>query len=484
MISGQQALFEIEQATAAVRSQEAESARLLAGADQELAELRAGRSTLLRQLAGARLDAMQRENVVAELASAERRALQVLADARASLAGLSERIDAAQKARAAAEAERRAKAAETTQALTALEDLQAGVEAKVRSSAEWIAQKELADRAQHVFEAADAKAARAEQDRAAKGKPYEDDPLFMYLWSRGFATSRYRSGLFVRFFDEKVARLVGFAGARANYTMLKEIPLRLREHAERCRAASQAEREKLTAIEKAGLVAAGSTPLEERLQAARTALAEADARLKSADAALHALDAERDEALKADVAAAHERAVEILSTADSTAPIFELYRKAAATLSSEDDSIVRQIEANDKTIAAAERKRADLIGQAQQLAQRRSDIEAERARFYRRGYDSPMGQFSNENAIGDVLKGILAGAIQGAVLGQVLQGGFSERGRRADSGFGGGGGFTFPGGGGSGGGWIDSGGWGGGPGGGSDSGGFGGGDGFRTGGGF
>ncbi|VTZ23424.1 conserved hypothetical protein [Methylocella tundrae] len=138
----------------------------------------------------------------------------------------------------------------------------------------------------------------------------------------------------------------------------------------------------------------------------------------------------------------------------------------------EDDVAVQDIEANDRSLAASERQRADLIGKARQLAQRRSDIEAERAKFYRRGYDNPMGQFDNENAIADALGAILKGVVQGAVLGTVLQGGYNERQRRADSGFGGDRGFNFPGaeGGGSGGGWI-----------GGDSGG---GDGFRTGGGF
>ena len=75
MISGQQALREIEQATAAVRSQESECSDLLQGADQDLARLRAARTDLLRQLAAARLDAMQSEKIAGELASAEQRAL-------------------------------------------------------------------------------------------------------------------------------------------------------------------------------------------------------------------------------------------------------------------------------------------------------------------------------------------------------------------------------------------------------------------------
>lgn len=484
MISGQQALREIEQATVAIRGQESECAALLQGADQDLARLRAARGALLRQLASARLDAMQSEKISGELASAEAQALALIARGKASLDALAARLNAAQAARANAEADRHARAEEVTAILNELEALQASVEPTVRASVEWIGQKEIVDRAQRVRDAADAKADQAEADRAAKGKPYEDDPLFQYLWSRGFGTSAYRSGFFVRYIDEKIARLVGYQGARANYAMLNEIPLRLRAHEERCRAAFEAERQKLEQIEKAGLAAAGAGALEEKLRPAEAALNEADARLKAADAALLALDRERDAALKSEKEGAYSQAIEILAAADGRESISRLYYKATQTMSPQDDAIVRQIEAGDKNIAATERKRADFIGKAQALAQRRSEIEAQRAQFYRRGYDNPMGQFSNEAAIANVLGGILQGVVQGAVLGQVLQGGYSERQRRADSGFGGGSGFNFPGGGGfgGGGGWI--GGGGGGFGGGGGGGGFGGGDGFRTGGGF
>ena len=196
--------------------------------------------------------------------------------------------------------------------------------------------------------------------------------------------------------------------------------------------------------------------------AAEAALTEADGRLKAADAALLALDRQRDAALKSEKDGVYAKAIEILAEADSRESISKLYYKATQTMSQQDDAIVRRIEAGDKTIAAAGRKRTDLIARAQVLAQRRSEIEAQRAQFYRRGYDNPMGQFSNEQAISNVLGGILQGVVQGAVLGQVLQGGYNERARRADSGFGGGGGFNFPGGFGGGmgggGGWIRGGG--------------------------
>lgn len=91
-------------------------------------------------------------------------------------------------------------------------------------------------RASHdMLEAAERKAAQAETDLEQKRKPYEADPLFMYLWKRGFGTPRYRAIPLVRYLDRKVARLVGFDDARRNYAVLIELPVRLREHADQLR---------------------------------------------------------------------------------------------------------------------------------------------------------------------------------------------------------------------------------------------------------
>lgn len=83
-----------------------------------------------------------------------------------------------------------------------------------------------------VLEAAERKAAQAEADLAAKRVPYEQDPIFMYLWRRGFGSPRYTSTGLVRNLDRMVATHVGYADASRNYAMLTELPIRLREHAE------------------------------------------------------------------------------------------------------------------------------------------------------------------------------------------------------------------------------------------------------------
>ncbi len=85
--------------------------------------------------------------------------------------------------------------------------------------------------------AAHEKAAQAEADREEKRRPYEADPLFMYLWRRRYGTRDYAASPLVRFFDRKVAHHIGYEAARVNYALLLELPERLREHAARLGAA-------------------------------------------------------------------------------------------------------------------------------------------------------------------------------------------------------------------------------------------------------
>jgi hypothetical protein len=84
-----------------------------------------------------------------------------------------------------------------------------------------------------VISNAQEKLAQAEADREEKRRPYESDPMFMYLWRRRFGTRDYEAGNLVRYLDRKVAHLIGYEAARVNYTMLMELPDRMREHVER-----------------------------------------------------------------------------------------------------------------------------------------------------------------------------------------------------------------------------------------------------------
>ncbi len=200
---------------------------------------------------------------------------------------------------------------------------------------------------------AEEKLAQAEADRDMKRRPYEADPLFMYLWKRRFGTAEYRAIPLVRFLDRKVARLVGYDAARANYFMLNEIPVRLRAHAERLRAEVEAGRARLAAIERTELAKSGIEPLEAKVAEAETALEQAEDRLAEADAEVAALDREQDEAA-AGSDMGHREAIELLAAAVSRRDIGALRAQAVRSPDSKDDEIVRRIHEIEAAIARSE----------------------------------------------------------------------------------------------------------------------------------
>ena len=73
------------------------------------------------------------------------------------------------------------------------EAIRADTEAKVQASPAWQAANGAFGDAQAVAGEAEKKAASAEAELGAKRKPYDDDPLFTYLWTRRFGTSEYRA---------------------------------------------------------------------------------------------------------------------------------------------------------------------------------------------------------------------------------------------------------------------------------------------------
>ncbi len=498
LISGRDALAAIEGAIGKARSNEQQLDAALRSAEEEAARLRADRTAALRSLARARLDAMVQEGTTPELLSsldsAERRALDLVRDRSVALKQKAVERTSLYEAVQQAEAERHGRAATLEQALAAIESVRRAAEPKIRSSAAWKAQEAKIAAAERVAEEADKKADQAEADREAKRKPYEDDPLFMYLWNEKFGTSEYEAGTFARFFDRMVARLVGYQDAAPNYRMLNEIPLRLREHAERRKAAIETERQGLAQAEMAALAEVGAGDLAAKVEAARSALIEAERQLSDRKRKLEAFESDHAAAAEDPV---YEKAVAILAEADARDDLRELQRQAAQTRTDEDDRIVRQIAAIDQKLAKAEADVDNIRAEARDLAKRRAEIERERDHFRGRGYDNPYGGFGNGDALGSILGGILQGALQGSILRDALRDGFRQR----DNPWGGGpsGGSVFgpwtvpdnrstpP----SGGGqwvppWLDGGGSSGGGsfGGGSIGGGSGGGgDGFRTGGG-
>ncbi len=429
LVSSRDALSEVENAIAGVRTNENRLAAVLASAAGEAERQRKQLADSFRGLALIRLDALVRNEIVGDLDAAERRALELLRIHKSKLDQLLIRHGGAQSTVVTAEANHRAKTAAVEAAGVPIKALQHDVEQTMASDPAWTAQKARVTDTTNIARAAEEKAKQSEADLGAKRKPYEADPLFMYLWKRKFATADYKAGNFARTLDRWVARLVGYDTARPNYTLLNEIPLRLREHATELVKRVASEDHKLEEIERAALMSTGILPLETKLATAQADLKAATDALSKAQAALATLDQERTKLLDEGDRRAHDDALAVLSQAIASEDLQTMYREARTTRTTDDDRLVQQIELTQNAIAKAETEVAKIRDETREIARRRSELEGVRDKVRANNYDGPWGQFQLErnDALGDLIGGIVRGAIQGAVLWDVFNRGYSRR---------------------------------------------------------
>lgn len=422
-VTGRDALSSVENAISGARNNEGRLTQVLSSAAGEAERLRAQLGESFKALALVRLDVLLRNQVVGEIDAAERRALTLMRAHKAKLDQIQIRCGGAQSALVAAENEHRTKTLEVESLREPIAALQLKVEQDMQGDAAWMAQHSAVKLAVDTATAADAKAKQSEGDRDEKRKPYEADPLFMYLWKRKFGTSEYRAGNLVRFFDRKVAALVGYQNARPNYVLLNEIPARLREHAVQSAKRAADEDAKLEAIERAALEKAGIAPMEAALAQAQGRLQQASAALGKAQQAMHVLDQERLSLQSEGDRKAHEEALGVLSQAIAQESLQTMYQEARQTSTPDDDRLVQKIEETQNSIARAETEVAKIREEAREAARRRGELEGVRDRMRSSRYDRPNSQFevNGPDVLGGVIGGILGGVLQSRELWDLLE---------------------------------------------------------------
>jgi hypothetical protein len=443
MWTGRQTLASIEGAIAKLHGEEGQLDHALRSAVGDADRLRKERSEGLRELARIKLDEMTAGRLVANLDAGERRAMQVLDDYRLRMVAVTEQRAALLTEVASAEAERHTAAADVEVALEAVETLRAQAEAKVQAAPEWQAAKTRRDEADAVATEAEKKATTSEAELGAKKKPYDDDPLFAYLWQRRFGSAAYKAGNIARAIDRMVAEFISFSEARPNYAALIEIPLRLREHATAQRAAVTEPQAALDDIERRALLELGIDAKEKVLAEARHKLAVVDDTVEQKQGVLRKLDEMRKALVAGEGNPAYNEALEIIAAADSKDDLAALYAEARRTPTTADEGIVRRLEAIDAKIAAAEAEVTGLRRTAQELSSRRLEVEQVRNRFRTTGYDHPQATFDNTGAIADTLKNVLEGVVRSGVLWDLLRQGYGSRPTRGGADFGSSG-FPFP----------------------------------------
>lgn len=441
----------------------------------ELERQRQAELGVLSVLAKIRLREIASGELTDALDDTGKRVRDLLAKRGDAQAAVGTELTGAQDALAKLEQERGAQHLVVDAAEKEVDAAEADAQQHLKADAAYGAQLDKAHASDRVAVTADEKARAARTDRTEKGRPYEADPLFAYLWARGYGTSRYRAAPPTRLLDGWVARVDDFEPLRRNYWMLNELPARFDEHAKRMRALADADVAAVRALEGAAADAAGVPARRQTLNAAAEALAAIDKRIADQEAAVHALLDERA-AFAAGQDDISRECTKLLSDTLRGEQMRTLREHASRTPTPEDDAAVDQL-----TVIRTELPRLeDEAGRYRALHDAHSDrtakLEDLRRRFKEHRFDAVTSEFVNGALITALLGQLLGGTLGVPDIWDTLTKQQRYRGLGADPRFGSGRFPRSPGPGPWSGGGFGGGGFG-------TGGGFGGG-GFRTGGGF
>jgi hypothetical protein len=481
MLSGSDVLALIERLLADTRGELGDVDTRLERATAELDRLRQAELGALAVLARVRVREIEVGELGEVLDATGKEVQELLVQRGAAQAALASEIAAAERVLAALGEQRTAQHARVDEAEDAVDAAEAEAQRQLASDAAYRAQLDAAQASDAVADATEAKAQAARTDRAEKGKPYEADPLFMYLWGRGFGTPRYAAGAGARLLDRWVARVANFEPLRRDYWLLSELPERVDAYAVRKRQVADADVAAVRELERLAAAAAGVPARAQALQSAEEALAALDREIEGKEAELAALVDKRG-AFAAGEDDLSRRCTALLTDAYRGEKIRSLRERATRTAAPEDDAAVDQLTTIRVTLPRVTDEAARYRALHTAGRERTARLEDLRKRFKDQRYDAVGSEFVNGALIATLLTQLVAGAIVVADVWDALAKQQRYRQRAADPFFGSG---RWPRGPGNGGPWHGPrGGWGGGGGGGWPKGGGFGGGGFRGGGGF
>ena len=234
MLTGRDALFSIEQAISRARTTSAASTRRCARRWRRPRGCDAKRPTAFARSRGSGSTRMVRDQVIGDLDAD--RAASARDAGRPQAADRRPRAPARSSARRAldkAEAAKHDRDQDLADALEALDELADSTAERIKGDAALAPRRRRPSMLQRRSPPTPMR--RHTWPRpisAVKGKPYDDDPLFMYLWNKKHGQAEDTERRLRRGSSTARSRASSVIGTRAaNYAMLKEIPARLREHA-------------------------------------------------------------------------------------------------------------------------------------------------------------------------------------------------------------------------------------------------------------
>ncbi|MBG6143099.1 chromosome segregation ATPase [Labrenzia sp. EL_142] len=413
MLTGRQTLGTIEQSMADLRREEAELSKRIERSTRSVTDLQERQSEAYRDLARFRLDTDAAGTLNTRLDSAAREARRLLDKRSDDYKVLSEQLRQSESERNQKHKQRQELDTSRDTAENQMDDLMETVDGRLENDSAYLAQRETAEQANATAEAAAEKARTAQQDQEQKGKAYDADPLFVYLWQRGYGTPDYNYRGLTRSLDRWVAGLIRYDDARANYAMLTGIPDRMARHAERCAEIAAQEEEKLAEFSRNAMNDAAGTDLVGSIEGYSDEIEQIDTDIEKLDSQIETLAGALAE-FSSGEDSDFQKAEGFLSESLKADDLNDLWRAAMDTPSPEDEKIVQRIEDFRERVEQVAREIRQDRELQRDISRRRAELADVIKRFRSKDYGSWESTFSDDKLTTVLLGELVKGAITGA----------------------------------------------------------------------
>ena len=420
MWTGTSALKNIDQTLQTIRNEAVRLDSQLSQLTESLAANQRQRLKVINDIAAVRLLEIQRDELNDNYTAADQFAASELEKRDTALDQLNRTIDSLTKDIEHAEMSRAGLLAKVNDSSQQIVDIEAQVQNQLAADAFYLELLNKAQAADSIMQEARQKAEQAEIDFNAKAEPYQNDPLFMYLWERGFSTTEYQGGLFSRAIDAWVAKLVKYPPARVNYWNLTEIPKRLAEHASSVSDVADQQRMAVQQMEINKLQEAGIQTLEEEEFSWREKLDNQDDTIEEFENKLNAqlqqrtrFTAGEDDYIQRCIA----RLAKVLQHKDVQA----IHSYALATPSPTDDQLVIELQNIENNLQDLQGDLSHVRLLHDKKTNKLKELGQVRRKFKDSRYDDVRSGFGNKAILASVLGEFLRGAVSGNDLWRTIK---------------------------------------------------------------
>jgi hypothetical protein len=438
MISGQQTLASIDSSLQELRDKISRAEQRVEDRNSRLLSLRQDEISNYRELSRLRVEILATDQLITIPDDADRTVQRLLDQRKNGLQKVNADIAASGRFRRDLELKRKQQASSVEEAADVVDTAEKKTQDRLDDDPGYQKQLQVTREMERTVRHAQDKATQREEELEQKGRPFHNDPLFMYLWNRKYATVDYQANGLTRWLDGKVAKLTRYGVARVNFSKLQEIPQRLREHADQVGQKAKQEYEVLKALDTQARKEDGIPPLEEIQEQQEAKLKEIDEQIEQATVRQQQLEQQKSD-YSAGIDQYYQKAVDYLTSELRRDDLRDLRIQAQVTPFPEDDMIISHL-------LEQEEQEQDLLDGITELKsfnaqqqKRLAEMESLRSEFKRRKFDSPGTGFSDPAVIAATLGNLINGVLTSKAFWRILQQQRRYQPRRADPGFGSGG---------------------------------------------